>query len=142
LADIVISSEQLDAVVAHGRSCLPDEACGLLFGRDGRVSRVRPVSNSEPSPVSYILDPRDQMTAMKEMEAEGLELVGIYHTHPESPAMPSLTDIRRAFFPGTKEPNFPDAVYLIVGLSGDVPEANAFRILEDGVQKVEVRVER
>lgn len=140
MASLVISREHLDAVIAHSRSELPNEACGLLFGRDGRVEQVRPVLNSEPSPVSYSFDSAEQFRVMKVMEAAGLKLVGIYHSHPESPALPSLTDIRRAFFPGTREPNFPDAVYVIVGLSGNPPDVKAFLIHGDEVQRVDLTV--
>ncbi len=140
MEQLVISREHLDALIAHARSDLPNEACGLLFGRQGRVEQVRPILNAEPSPVSYSFDSGEQLRVMREMGDRGLELLGIYHSHPESPPIPSLTDIRRAFFPGTREPNFPSAVYVIVGLSEDVPEVNAFLILEDEARKVHLHV--
>ncbi len=140
MEELLISREHLDAVIAHCRSDLPDEACGLLFGRDSRVEHVRPILNTEPSPVSYSFDPSEQLRVMREMESEGFELLGIYHSHPDSPPIPSLTDIRRAFFPGTREPNYPSAVYVIVGLSEDLPEINAFLILGDEARRVHLHV--
>ncbi|HEB01922.1 MAG TPA: M67 family peptidase, partial [Nitrospirae bacterium] len=95
-----------------------------------------------PSPVSYSFDSTEQLRVMKEMESRGLKLVGIYHSHPDSPPIPSLTDIRRAFFPGTREPNFPDAAYMIVSLTENEPEVNVFLILGSEVQKVELIIER
>ena len=139
---LTISREHLDAVIAHARSDLPNEACGLLFGLDGRVRQVRPILSIDPSPVSYSFDSTEQLRVMKEMESRGLKLVGIYHSHPDSPPIPSLTDIRRAFFPGTREPNFPDAAYMIVSLTENEPEVNVFLILGSEVQKVELIIER
>ncbi|MCK4911846.1 MAG: M67 family metallopeptidase [Thermodesulfovibrionales bacterium] len=137
---LVISREHLDAVIAHSRSDLPNEACGFLFGRQGRVEQVRPILNTDPSPVSYSFDSSEQFRVMGEMESQGLELLGIYHSHPESPPIPSLTDIRRAFFPGTRDPNYPSAAYVIVGLSEDEPEVNAFLFLGDEARKVHLHV--
>lgn len=139
---LTISREHLDAVISHARSDLPNEACGLLFGSDGRVEQVRPILNVDSSPVTYSFDSREQLRVMGEMESRGLKLVGIYHSHPDSPPIPSLTDIERAFFPGTREPNFPDAVYMIVSLTENEPEVNAFLILGSEVQKVELKIER
>ncbi len=137
---LVISREHLDAVIAHARSDLPNEACGFLFGRNGSVEQVRPILNTDPSPVSFSFDSNEQLRVTNEMEKRGLELLGIYHSHPDSPPIPSLTDIRRAFFPGTREPNYPSAVYVIVGLSEDEPEVNAFLFLGDEARKVQIHV--
>lgn len=138
MGGLVISEEQIDEMVAHAVENLPDEACGMLAGLEGRVHKVYCLTNSNPSPVSYAVDTHDQIAAIKEMESEGLELVGIYHSHTESPPLPSITDIKRAFFPGTRDLNYPDAVYVIVGLSGPAPEVKAFRMEEDRVRMVEV----
>ncbi len=132
----------MDAIIAHAKSDLPNEACGLMFGNMGKVEQIRPILNRNPSPVSYSLDSQEQLSVTTDMASRGLKLVGIYHSHPDSPPIPSLTDIKRAYFPGTKEPNFPEAVYMIVGLSGDEPEVNAFFILGSEIQKVEIVVVR
>ncbi len=78
---------------------------------------------------------------MREIEREGLELLGIYHSHPQSPAIPSRTDIERAFFPGTREENYPGSVYLIVGMASDEPEIRGYLIRADGVEEITVRIE-
>ena len=138
--ELVLTKTQMDALVAHAMSELPNEACGMLFGHDLVVERVRPIKNIEPSPVSYVFDSKDQLKAMKEMSGEGLGLVGIYHSHPESPPIPSLTDIKRSFFPETHEPNFPDAVYLIIGLADDEPEPEAFTIDKQATRRVPIHI--
>lgn len=138
--EILLSREQLESITAHAREDYPREACGLMAGRDGAVLRLYRMKNLDASPVSYRLDPSEQLRAMREMERDGLEIVGIYHSHPDAPAMPSQTDISRAFFPGTREPNFPGAAYLIVSLSSGEPEIRAFRITSDAVEKVRLKI--
>jgi len=138
MGDLVISRDHMDEMVAHARESLPDEACGMLGGLAGRVHRVYRLGNSDPSPVSYAVDPIEQLKAMKDMAESGTELVGIYHSHPGAPPLPSITDINRAFFPGTRDLNYPDVVYVIISLSGPAPEVKAFMIEREGVRTVEL----
>jgi proteasome lid subunit RPN8/RPN11 len=139
---LVLSREQLGELVAHARSALPDEACGLLGGREGRVERVVRLNNAVPSPVSYVLEPTEQLRAQRELERAGLRMLAIYHSHPVSPALPSGTDVERALFPGTREPSFPDSLYIIVSLADNLPDVRAFRIGRGGVvTPAEVHVE-
>jgi proteasome lid subunit RPN8/RPN11 len=107
----------LEAVVEHARAEFPNECCGLLAGRGTRVERLYRGSNVDRSPYTYRLDPQEQLRFFKAMDAEGLELLGIYHSHTHSAAYPSRTDVARAFYP--------DAVYVIVSLRD--PQA----VLED-----------
>lgn len=138
--EILLSREQLESITAHARDVYPHEACGLMAGRDGAVLRLYRMKNLDASPVSYRLDPSEQLSVMREMERDGLDIVGIYHSHPDAPAMPSQTDISRAFFPGTREPNFPGAAYLIVSLAAGEPEIRAFRITSEAIEKVRLKV--
>ena len=83
-----------------------------------------PIENIEHSPVRYAMDPAAQIRAMLTFEANGLEMVAIYHSHPHSAPYPSETDLAHAFYP--------EAVYLIVSLQQfDAPEVRAFRLGED-----------
>jgi len=135
---LIIPDELFDEMVSHARSCLPDEACGMLGGIAGKVRKLYALDNADPSPATYVIDPLDQLRAIRDMESGGLELLGIYHSHPDSPPLPSITDINRAFFPGSRELNYPGVAYVIVGLSGPAPEVKAFRIEEKGVVPVEI----
>ena len=83
---------------AHVNSCLPLEACGLLAGRDGTVREVLPIHNQAESPVRFRMDPVEQLRAFDWMESSGLELLGIFHSHPAGPERPSATDIREAAY--------------------------------------------
>ena len=127
MTELLISREFADQMVTHCRACYPNEACGILAGTGNRVTRVYPMSNAEPTPVSYFMEPKEQFRVMKELRQEGLAMVAIFHSHPQSPAYPSVKDISLAFYP--------DAVYVIIGLTNlESPEIKAYTII-DGVVK-------
>jgi proteasome lid subunit RPN8/RPN11 len=111
-------------MLTHAREEHPNECCGLLAGRGNRVERLYRGRNVDQSPYTYQLDPQEQLQFFRDMDAEGLELLGIYHSHTQSVAYPSRTDVARAFYP--------DAAYVIVGLRNGAPaesaEIRAFRI--------------
>lgn len=140
MKEILLSREHVDDMLAHAREGSPNEVCGLMGGSGNTVRKLYRLRNMDASPVSYSFDPAEQLRVMKEMERDGLEMVGIYHSHPGAPAMPSQTDISRAFFPGTREPNFPGVIYVIVGLMLEEPEVKAYLITEESVEKVKVGV--
>lgn len=126
-----------DELVAHARADMPNECCGLIAGRDGTAIRVMRTTNTEASPFMYVMDPREQMRLMEEVEDAGEDLLAIYHSHTRSAAYPSRTDVDLAFFP--------DPLYVIVSLADrDAPEIRAFRLRRtaaEGEQIVEEPVE-
>lgn len=115
-----IDAQQYEIIVAQGRAGKPLEICGLLAGtRDengARVLAALPVESDDQSEVTYTLNARGYMDAMKEAEKRGLAIVGIYHTHPATVAYPSKTDVARAHWGDTDDLLFPDYSYLIVSL--------------------------
>jgi proteasome lid subunit RPN8/RPN11 len=120
-------------MVEHGLREFPNECCGLVAGRDGAPVRVYAMTNLDASPVSYRLDPKEQLEAFDEMDAEGLELWGIYHSHTHSEAYPSETDRRLAFYP--------DSLYLVMSLTDrENPVVRAFRIADDEVAEEELTI--
>ena len=98
------------------------EVCGLIGARYGIPTACYPVKNIAPSPaVRYELDPREQVEAMRRMRECNEELFAIYHSHPQSPAEPSATDLTSA--------NYPEAMYLIISLNTKgVLEMRGFRM--------------
>jgi len=128
MKEIIISKVQLEKILQHARDARPNEACGILGGTNNRIERVFKIRNVDASPVSYALDSEEQMSVMRTLEREGLDLVAVYHSHPSSPAYPSQIDIERAFFPGTEEPNYPNITYVIVGFREMGPEVKAYQI--------------
>lgn len=111
-----LAAGDLETIVEHCRRELPNEACGILGGRQGRVESVHAVKNARPSPSRFLMDPAGQYRALDQVCRAGREVVGIYHSHPGAPAVPSLADREESFWPGTLLPNFPGAVQVIVSL--------------------------
>lgn len=128
--DIEMEPESFREMIEHLKAHAPNEACGILAGTDGRVVRVYPMTNVEPTPYSYFMDPKEQFAVMKEMRKEGLSLVGIYHSHPATTPYPSRKDRDLAFYP--------EAATVIVSFpaGGAEPEARAYRIAEDRVTPI------
>jgi proteasome lid subunit RPN8/RPN11 len=124
---VVIPAAVRDEIIAHARAGLPNEACGILAGRDGRAERFFPAQPDEPSPYYYRISSRDQLRIVNEIDEAGLELVGIYHSHVSSPAFPSRTDAEQAFWP--------DAVYVIVSLAGGGADVKGYRIVDMGISE-------
>jgi len=111
------------------------EICGLLGGIDGRALNCYPVTNQATDPSHrYRMDPSQQIEAMRQMREAGEELIAIYHSHPDAPALPSITDINEA--------NYPEAIYLIVSLNTTgVLEMTAFTIRDGQAQELTLELE-
>lgn len=122
-----------DQIQAHAKAEAPLECCGLLAGKDGAVEMIYPMTNADHSPVRYLIDPKEQFAAIKDMRAKETELTAIYHSHPETAAYPSVTDVRLAYYP--------DAVYIIVSLENPArPVMNAYRIVENKITTEEIEI--
>ncbi len=121
-----------DALVEHAWSDFPYEVCGLLGVRpDGTIDRY-PIDNAERSMTYYVMEPRQLLKAMREIEDGGHGLA-IYHSHTHSQAYPSETDVRLAAYP--------EATYLIITLQDrDRPDIRAFTIIDGEVAEMPVVV--
>jgi proteasome lid subunit RPN8/RPN11 len=129
---VVITQVLLREIVDHARAHFPEEACGMLAFKGGRVASVRPLRNAAASPVRYEIDSRDLLTQI-EIEDQGCEL-GIFHSHPRTAAYPSPTDVELAFDP--------DALYVIVSLAyPEAPVVRAFRIRDGQIAEEPVTIE-
>jgi [CysO sulfur-carrier protein]-S-L-cysteine hydrolase len=133
-----------DEMVAHSRAGLPNEACGVLAGENGRPVRVYPMRNAEGSPVVYRFDEREQLEVFNEIEDKGWDLLGFFHSHTHTEAEPSPTDRAHAHWQdpisGQEVPAYPGTSYLILSLAGDTPELRAFRFENGRPEEEEVRV--
>lgn len=112
------------SMLAAARMAAPLEACGLLAGVDARVTKGYVLTNADASPEHYSMKPEEQFAALKDMRAAGLKLLGIWHSHPASPARMSTEDMRLAYTP--------DVVYVILSLAEPRgPSMRAF-VVQDG----------
>ena len=118
------SRAQLEQMIAQARADAPLETCGLLAGRDGRVTRVLPVPNILRSRVAYRMDGPEFLDAMAACDFEPL---AIYHSHPQGPPVPSPTDVAESYYP--------DSIYVIISLAQEPPSVRAFRIVSGVVTK-------
>ncbi len=115
------------AILAHAENCAPDECCGLLATDDeGRIRFAYPLSNADPSPVSYTIDPEEHFHAMHHAESMGWELGGVFHSHPDGTAMPSMIDVQSALEP--------DWAYLIAAPG----EIRGFHIRAGEIEEIEL----
>lgn len=115
------SPDILDQIRAHGADAYPEEGCGFLLGTvtdegENRVTAVRRVANrqSENRTRRYQLTGDDYRDADEAAQAQGFDVVGVYHSHPDHPARPSRTDLERATFPGF--------TYVIVSVQDGTPD--------------------
>ena len=123
----------IDEMVAHAREEAPNECCGLVASSNGDAQHIYRAANAERSPVKYVVDPRDQIRIQNDIDNHGWELGAIYHSHTRTEPFPSQTDINLAR-------NWPDPLYVIVGVAGDAPDVRAFRIVDGQVTETELEV--
>jgi proteasome lid subunit RPN8/RPN11 len=132
-------------MVDHARAEYPNEACGLIVGDrpagDGGVAlRWEPARNRAASPFRYEIHPDDLLRLTVATDEADETFWAIVHSHVQSPAVPSPTDVGLAFYP--------DALYLLVSLAPSEadsatgePGIRAWRIVDRQVYEVSVRIE-
>jgi proteasome lid subunit RPN8/RPN11 len=129
----VLERKYADEIVAHARQEAPNECCGVLAGRDGRVEKLFRAVNAEKSPYRYNVDPHDLLRIYRECDARGWDFLAIYHSHTHTEAYPSPTDVRLAAWP--------DSTYIIVSLADpEHPVLKAFHIQDGRVSEEELRI--
>lgn len=123
-----------EELVKSGLSALPNEACGLLAGVNGKIEKFYPMTNADASSEHYQMLPEEQFAAVKDMRKNGTDMLAIWHSHPATPARMSEEDLKLAFTP--------DTVYMILSLmDAGKPSLRAFRIEEGKSVEVDVVVE-
>jgi proteasome lid subunit RPN8/RPN11 len=141
---VELPSAMFEEIVAHARAAIPNEACGVIAGRDGRAVRVYPMRNAEASPVLYRFDEREQLAVFSEIDERGWELLGFFHSHPSTPAYPSPTDRDHAHWKdpltGRDAPAYPGVRYVILSLADGEPVLRAFTFQLGQPVEEEVRV--
>ena len=137
---IFVPKEQLAEIREHGVRDYPYECCGLLLGRfaeDGKIVQATyPISNAREESARrnrFLITPEEVMRGERYARDHDLEVVGFYHSHPDSPAVPSKYDLEHAW---------PTYSYIIVstseGQSGDLfsweQEADRSRFNEEKLE--------
>ena len=127
-----LSQQLLHQIHGHLESGYPNEACGVMLGRDGIVTEVvsadnqrtgLPASGNESARNRYLIDPLVYLKIERAADKRGLQVVGIYHSHPDVAARPSQFDLDHAW---------PDFSYLIVSVvKGKAVESYSWRLRDD-----------
>jgi proteasome lid subunit RPN8/RPN11 len=114
---ISIAEKLLSKIREHGVSDYPYECCGLLLGRysaEGKfVTETYPISNAREESAKrnrFLIEPKELLRGEQYARSRDLEVVGFYHSHPDSPAVPSQYDLEHAW---------PTYSYIIVSTRAD-----------------------
>lgn len=122
---LCIAADAYRAMLSHLAADPEREACGLLIGSGRSAGRFEAIDNVAADPrCRYEMEPKQLIAAMKRLRRRGEALLGIVHSHVDTPASPSATDIAQA--------TYPEAVYVIVSLKDPGrPEVRGWRLRPD-----------
>ena len=129
--NLTLAAGILDEIIAEAKRSYPNEACGLLAGRQS-VDRLILMKNVSSDPRHrYEMDSAELISTLRDLRQTGEQLLAIFHSHPHGPAEPSKTDIEQAYYP--------EAAHVIVSLAQpNRPQVAGFRIIGGEVLPVEV----
>ena len=125
----------INQILEQAQGSSSREVCGLIAGLDGKPTRCLPIENADRDPTHhFLLDPKQQIDAMRAMREQGEELFAIYHSHPDAPPLPSAEDLEQAAYP--------DALYVVVslGTTGTL-QLRGFHILNKNPRAVDIIVD-
>jgi proteasome lid subunit RPN8/RPN11 len=133
-----LNQTNIEAIHAHGIASYPHEGCGLLLGRAETglniVEDIFPVPNSwqveEEKAERFLITDHDMLRAELAAAERHLDIVGIFHSHPDSPPVASPRDLAWAAWPGHS--------YLITEITGRKPgQSRSWQLLQDRSSFVE-----
>lgn len=125
---VIVGKNELQFILNHAISTYPEECCGFLLGLDSgfrRIDRILPAQNSNQGSREnrYSIDPKELIHTDEEARRLRLELIGMYHSHPDAPAQPSSLDLEHAW---------PWYTYLVLSVpKGEPRDVAAWSLSED-----------
>jgi len=117
-------------MVNHLKKCYPEEACGLLGGKDGFVEIVIPITNELHSNKGYLMEQNEQISVFNQFIEYNLSLAAIYHSHPFGEATPSRRDIQENYYP--------DVYHLIWFLYNGIWQSRCYLLKDNNYLEVEI----
>jgi proteasome lid subunit RPN8/RPN11 len=123
----------VDEMLRLARSEPRMECCGLLAGTDGVITRIFPAQNALASATAYEVAPQELFSLFRQMREEGLEHLGIYHSHPVTENLPSPSDIEQAGYPY-------QAYFIISPLPAAPNPVRAFFIRDGEIEELEIKI--
>lgn len=131
MQSLTLTNEQLQRMIAHVASRAPLEACGLLAGLNAKVEAVLEVTNQAQSAERFVMNPIEQLNAFEWIESNGLDLIGIFHSHPAGPETVSPTDIADAAYA---------VVHVILARVDNIWRARGFWIADGAYREVTLQI--
>jgi len=132
--ELILPRKFYKAMQQHVAGVMPEEGCGLIAGNNGIVKTVIPITNDLRSPVRYNMNPNELIQAFYEFEAQGIELVATFHSHPAGPSHPSETDLH--------EYAYPEAYMLILTPAGSNWHLKGFKIKGSGFEQIAIFIDK
>ncbi len=126
-----LPKEQLQIMIDHAHAHAPLEACGLLAGVDSTVRKILLVQNQAHSAVRFVMNPIEQLNAFAWIESHGMDLLGIFHSHPSGPETVSSTDVAEAAYA---------VVQIILARRDERWQARAFWIKDNDYNEVGLQI--
>jgi proteasome lid subunit RPN8/RPN11 len=132
MSTITLRAASFEAIKAQAEREYPNECCGFVIGND-RIEEVRPIENIQnqkhagdpqafprDARTAYLMEPRQHLAVLRELDDRALRLRLVYHSHPDHDAYFSQTDRRQACSFSPDSPDYPDTGYLVVSVKQGV----------------------
>jgi len=129
---LVLTKKVYNDIVSHSKADFPIEACGYLAGKDNLITYAFKLKNMDNSPEHFSFNPEEQFATFKKVRSLGLSILGVYHSHPYTPARMSEEDIRLAY-----DENL---YYAIISLVQQEPDLKIFKVKKGIVEKIEYQI--
>jgi len=97
---LTLLTDQENQILEYCRVNSEIEVCGILVGYTAIVKKVFFIKNKYASPTRFFMEPTELLQAFNWMDQHEMELLGIFHSHPNGPKTPSITDIQEFYYPG------------------------------------------
>ena len=131
--EIILNQEQIDILIEHSTKSHPNESCAMLLGtydnQQWNVKEVFLTNNMEKSETNFTISPEELLHGHQLAEKKQLELVGVFHSHPNSSAIPSDTD--KKFMKGNPVPWIIHSV-----MNNDI----AAFVLDTSVEEISIKI--
>jgi len=131
MRSLAVTKEQLESLVQYVDSHLPFEACGLLAGRNAKAEKIFFVQNQAQSPVRYMMEPVEQLKVLEWIETNEMDLLAIFHSHPNGPETVSPIDISEAAY---------DVIQIVLSRNNGAWKSRAFWIENNQFEEVDLLV--
>ena len=129
MKQVVIAQRVFEAIAAQAQREFPFECCGFIIG--DASDEVRPIRNiqnekhaADPAAfqrdarTAYLMDPKEQLAVLQEIDRRKLQLKAVYHSHPDHEAYFSATDRAQACSFDPTEPDYPETAYIVISVRG------------------------